>query len=114
MLHLLIIGLLMSLMFVIIPAIILNSMEPLWSWFDSFYYCFISLTTVGLGDFIPGDEPDQEARSVYKTGVTLYLVLGLMGVMTMVNLVSNIPELDMTVWFRSDYDTVSHSQLLIN
>ena len=54
MLHLLIIGTLMSLMFIIIPAIILNTMEPLWSWFDSFYYCFISLTTVGLGDFIPG------------------------------------------------------------
>jgi len=103
--HLSLVGLSIFILFLIIPAVILDLMEPLWSWFDSFYYCFISLTTVGLGDFIPGDEPDQEARSVYKTGVTLYLVLGLMGVMTMVNLVSNIPELDMTVWFRSDYDT---------
>ena len=111
--HLSVVGLSIFILFLIIPAVILDLMEPLWSWFDSVYYCFISLTTVGLGDFIPGDEPDQEARSVYKTGVTLYLVLGLMGVMTMVNLVSNIPELDMTVWFRSDYDTVSHCQLLI-
>ena len=122
MLHLLIIGLLMSLMFVIVPAIILNTMEPLWSWFDSFYYCFISLTTVGLGDFIPGmrmsnnkeslqtastgDEPEQKGRSVYKTLVTVYLVLGLLAVMTMVHLVTNIPELDITPWFRSQYDTV--------
>ena len=43
---------------------------------------------------------------MYKTLVTVYLVLGLLSVMTMVHLVTNIPELDITPWFRSQYDTV--------
>ena len=98
-------------MFLLIPAIILDLVEPVWSLFDSFYYCFISLTTVGLGDFIPGDDPEQKARSVYKTLVTLYLVLGLMAVMTLVNLFTNIPELDLTVWFRNDCNQVKQHLL---
>ena len=53
-LHFSIIGLVLFLLFLVLPAIILDVIEPVWSWFDSFYYCFISLTTVGLGDFIPG------------------------------------------------------------
>ena len=55
---------------------------------------------MGLGDFIPGDDPHQLGRSAYKTGVTVYLVLGLMAVMTLVNIVTNIPELDITEYFR--------------
>ena len=49
---------------------------------------------------VAGDDPHQAARSVYKTCVTVYLVLGLVAVMTMVNIVTNIPELDITGWFR--------------
>ena len=68
--HLSIICLIVSVLFLLIPASVLDNIEPVWNWFDSFYYCFISLTTVGLGDFIPGDDPAQGGRSVYKTAVT--------------------------------------------
>ena len=102
----------------VIPSVILDAIEPVWSWFDSFYYCFISLTTVGLGDFIPGDDPHQLGRSAYKTGVTVYLVLGLMAVMTLVNIVTNIPELDITEYFRGKscevYFLNINNQLVLN
>ena len=106
-LHFCLVSSLLVLLFLLLPAIILDLVEPVWSWLDSLYYCFISLTTVGLGDFIPGDSPDQQGRSVYKTLVTVYLVLGLVAVMTLVNLVTNTPELDFTGWFREDYKAVS-------
>ena len=106
-LHFCLVSSLLLLLFLLLPALLLDMVEPVWSWFDSFYYCFISLTTVGLGDFIPGDSPDQAGRSVYKTLVTVYLVLGLVAVMTIVTIVTNTPELDFTGWFRSDYRAVS-------
>ena len=54
----------------LIPAAIFASLEPKWGYLDSMYYCFISLTTVGLGDFIPGDTPGQNLRPLYKALTT--------------------------------------------
>merc|ERR550519_1304482 len=100
MMHLCTVGMAVLVLVILIPATVLDTIEPGWSWGDSLYYCFISLTTVGLGDFIPGDDPQQEARSVYKTGVTVYLVLGLVAVMLLLNIWTSVPELDLTGWFR--------------
>jgi len=98
-LHLFMVFLLILVLFLVIPASILNSMEQDWSWVDSFYYCFISLTTVGLGDFIPGDSEGQEYRPLYKASVTVYLLFGLVGMMLLMTIFTSIPELDVTVWF---------------
>ena len=40
-------------MFIVIPAIIFQAVEG-WTYHEAWYYCFITLTTVGFGDFVPG------------------------------------------------------------
>ena len=41
-------------LFIMIPAIIFQAIEG-WSYHEAWYYCFISLTTIGFGDFVAGN-----------------------------------------------------------
>ena len=68
--HLLAIASVLVAFFFLIPAAVFNVLEPDWNYLDSIYYCFISLTTIGLGDYIPGDSPNQPLRPLYKIATT--------------------------------------------
>ena len=69
-LHLLIIAIILLTFFLFIPAAVFDYLETDWDYMDSVYYCFISLTTIGLGDYIPGDAPNQPFRPLYKVLTT--------------------------------------------
>lgn len=69
-LHLSMIVIILAALFLCTPAAVFAAIEPEWNFLDSFYYCFISLTTIGLGDYIPGDSPNQPYRPLYKVGTT--------------------------------------------
>lgn len=73
-LHLCVIGSILLTFFWFIPAAIFAYLEPEWDYLDSMYYCFISLTTIGLGDYIPGDSPNQPNRPLYKVFTTGKLI----------------------------------------
>jgi potassium channel subfamily K protein 1 len=63
--------LLFSIIFLfLIPSIIFQHIEENWSFIDAFYFCFISLTTIGLGDLVAGDSPIQRNRLFYKICLT--------------------------------------------
>uniref|UniRef100_A0A8C6TQK7 Potassium channel subfamily K member n=1 Tax=Neogobius melanostomus TaxID=47308 RepID=A0A8C6TQK7_9GOBI len=63
--------------FFLIPAAIFSALEENWNFLESFYFCFISLSTIGLGDYVPGEASNQKFRELYKVGITVYLILGL-------------------------------------
>ena len=50
-------------LFIFFPALIFSAIEP-WSYGEAVYFCFVSLTTVGFGDFVP-------ARSTGSLGTPL-------------------------------------------
>ncbi|XP_039288120.1 potassium channel subfamily K member 1 isoform X1 [Nilaparvata lugens] len=106
-LHLSLIATLVVTLLYLLPAGIFAYLEPEWDYLDSFYYCFISLTTVGLGDYIPGDFPNQPYRPFYKVATTGYLLIGLTFTMLTLTIFYDIPQLNFGVLFlmRSDETT---------
>ncbi|CAF0859369.1 unnamed protein product [Rotaria sordida] len=100
--HLLIIFIFSLIFLFIIPSIIFMHIEEDWSFIDAFYFCFISLTTIGLGDFVAGDSPTQRNRLFYKICLTIYLLVGVTIMMLTVAMVSQIPELRLIQYFLSE------------
>jgi potassium channel subfamily K protein 1 len=80
--------------FMLIPAAIYSSIEG-WSYLNSFYYCFISLSTVGLGDYVPGDGVIQDHRHFYKLCSTAYLIIGVLIMVWLLEIFSEIPEFNL-------------------
>lgn len=98
-LHLFLVILIVLIFLFVIPAAIFTELEPSWHFSDAIYYCFISLTTIGLGDFIPGDEPGQHLRPLYKACTTFYLLFGVTTMMMILTVIYSIPEFDVTANF---------------
>lgn len=52
--------------FVVIPIVIFLQFEDQWTIVDAFYFVFVSLTTIGLGDYYPGQNMiPNNGREVY-------------------------------------------------
>uniref|UniRef100_A0A674NDE8 Potassium channel, subfamily K, member 6 n=1 Tax=Takifugu rubripes TaxID=31033 RepID=A0A674NDE8_TAKRU len=67
--HFLLLMLLVILGFFVAPAAIFSTLEVSWSFLDGIYFCFISLCTIGLGDFVPATQLWHKYRQLYQIGI---------------------------------------------
>ena len=54
-----------------------------WTYFESFYFCYVCLTTIGFGDFVPG-------KKVANTFFLWFVILGLGAVIYLLSLVGEL------------------------
>ncbi|XP_019721352.1 potassium channel subfamily K member 1-like [Hippocampus comes] len=85
-----------TLVVLIIPACIFFTVERDWNFLESLYFCFISLTTIGLGDYVPGETQsteDDPHRDLYKLVITLYLLIGLVCNLVLMETCVELPQM---------------------
>lgn len=107
--NLLLVGGIFCICFLLIPAAVFDQMEPDWNLLDSLYYCFISLTTIGLGDLVPdGGEMSFNAREWYKVSISFYLLLGICSVLLLLAVFYDVPQFNLGGYFllSSDLENV--------
>lgn len=68
------------LLFFFFPALIFNAIEP-WNYAQSVYFCFVTLTTIGFGDYTPAENSETPFRTgllgLYRVCSALWIWLGL-------------------------------------
>lgn len=82
-----------AVLFFVVPAAVFTSLEEGWGFLGAFYFCFISLSTVGLGDYVPGEADRQPSRELYKVCVTVYLLLGLVSMLLVLETFCELPQM---------------------
>ncbi|XP_070767878.1 potassium channel subfamily K member 5-like [Enoplosus armatus] len=60
----------------VIPPFVFMSVEG-WSYLEGLYYSFITLTTVGFGDYVAGVNPNMDYPRLYRVFAELWIYMGL-------------------------------------
>ena len=60
-----------------VGALLFTLWEHDWNYLIGFYFCFVTLSTIGFGDYVPGTSLDAWASQAKLVLCALYLLVGL-------------------------------------
>ncbi|XP_053489099.1 potassium channel subfamily K member 16-like [Ictalurus furcatus] len=80
-----------SLLFLIFPPVIFSYVEG-WSYGEGFYYAFITLSTIGFGDYVVGNGQDKQNVSVYRCLAAVWIIFALAWLALLLNIGARIME----------------------
>ncbi|XP_012411870.1 potassium channel subfamily K member 17 [Trichechus manatus latirostris] len=79
------------LLFLLLPPLLFSYMEG-WNYMEGFYFAFITLSTVGFGDYIIGMDPDRKYPVWYKNTVSLWILFGMAWLALIIKLILSLME----------------------
>ncbi|XP_056343338.1 potassium channel subfamily K member 17 [Oenanthe melanoleuca] len=79
------------LLFLLLPPLLFSDKEG-WSYEEGFYYSFITLSTIGFGDYVIGMNPDRTYPSWYKNVISLWILFGMAWLALVIRFCINILE----------------------
>ncbi|XP_054135885.1 potassium channel subfamily K member 17-like [Melozone crissalis] len=79
------------LLFLLLPPLLFSDKEG-WSYEEGFYYSFITLSTIGFGDYVIGMNPDRTYPSWYKNVISLWILFGMAWLALVIKFCINILE----------------------
>ncbi|XP_039193036.1 potassium channel subfamily K member 16 [Crotalus tigris] len=80
-----------TLLFLVFPPMIFSYVEG-WSYGEGFYFTFITLSTIGFGDYVVGTDPSKHYISVYRSLAAIWIVFGLVWLALIFNLGADVME----------------------
>ncbi|XP_060610070.2 potassium channel subfamily K member 16 [Anolis sagrei] len=80
-----------TLLFLVFPPMIFSYVEG-WSYGEGFYFTFITLSTIGFGDYVVGTDPNKHYISVYRSLAAIWIIFGLAWLALIFNLGANVME----------------------
>ncbi|XP_060044435.1 potassium channel subfamily K member 16-like [Erinaceus europaeus] len=65
-----------TLLILIFPPMVFSHVEG-WSFGEGFYFAFITLSTIGFGDYVVGTDPNKHYISMYRSLAAIWILVGL-------------------------------------
>ncbi|XP_007937655.1 potassium channel subfamily K member 17 [Orycteropus afer afer] len=79
------------LLFLLLPPLLFSYMEG-WNYMEGFYFAFITLSTVGFGDYMIGMDPDRKYPVWYKNVISLWILFGMAWLALIIQLILSLME----------------------
>ncbi|XP_077175143.1 potassium channel, subfamily K, member 16-like [Paroedura picta] len=79
------------LVFICVPSAIFQVMED-WTYGEAIYFAFITLSTIGFGDYIIGRQHSKRYFPYYRVFVAIWIIFGLAWIALLFNLLTNLFE----------------------
>nr|XP_020669025.1 potassium channel subfamily K member 7 [Pogona vitticeps] len=87
-------------LFILLPAIGFWAAEDRWSFLESVYFCFISLSTIGFGNHVPSQgNSGSPAHVLYELSITCYLLVGLLAMAATLETAHQLREVRAVIQF---------------
>ncbi|KAE8600245.1 hypothetical protein XENTR_v10013147 [Xenopus tropicalis] len=80
-----------SLLVLVLPPMIFSYVEG-WSYGEGFYFAFITLSTIGFGDYVLGTDPNKHYISIYRSLAALWIISGLAWLALVFSLAADLLE----------------------
>ncbi|KAF5896229.1 potassium channel subfamily K member 16-like, partial [Clarias magur] len=80
-----------SVLFLIFPPVIFSYVED-WSYGEGFYYVFITLSTIGFGDYVVGNGQEKQNVSLYRCLAAVWIIFALAWLALLLNIGARIME----------------------